>query len=65
MPDTKIKCAETGTEIGPGTGIDIYKWTVTVFHLPDVGKEQLLKIYGAQTSEFAKRVVKNLSAIGE
>jgi len=65
MPEKKIKCAETGIEIGPGTGIDIYKYTVAVFNLPDIGKEQLLKLYGSQTTEFAKRVIANLTQKGE
>jgi hypothetical protein len=63
MIQTKIKCAETGVEIGPGTGIDIYKWTVTTFGLPDVGVDQLLKLYKGKTDERATRILKNLAAI--
>lgn len=62
MPDKKTKCAESGVEIGPGTGIDIYKHTIAVFSLPDVGREQLLKTYGPQTTERARRIVANLTA---
>jgi len=61
VPEAKKKCAETGVEIGPGTAIDAYKWTITVFSLPDVGREQLLKTYGPQTNERARRIVANLT----
>lgn len=62
MPEAKKKCAETGVEIGPGTGINAYKWTITVFGLPDVGREQLLETYGPQTTERARRIVANLTS---
>lgn len=61
MTEEKKRCAETGLEIGPGTRHDAYKHTVSVFHLPDLGREQLLKLYKGQTTEAAKRIVKNLS----
>lgn len=61
MPDKKKFCAETGKEIGPAVGIDVYKYTVSTFHLPNLGREQLLKIYGDQKSEYARRIVKNLT----
>jgi len=65
MTPKTIKCAETGTLIGAGTGIDIYKWTITTFHLPDIGVERLLKDYGDKTDERSKRIVANLSALKE
>jgi len=60
MPEEKKNCSECGTAIGPGTDIDVYKHTVSCFHLPDIGKDQLLKIHGARTDEYSKRIVKNL-----
>jgi len=63
MSNNAIKCAECGTPIGPGTGNDIYKHTVACFHLPDIGREQLLKLYEGQTSDYARRIVQNLKAM--
>ena len=62
MAEKQIKCAECGTPIGPGTGIDIYKHTVTCFSLPDIGLEQLLKLFQGQNTDYARRVVANLTA---
>jgi hypothetical protein len=58
-----IKCAECGKQIGPGVGIDIYKHTVHCFHLPDIGVEQLLRLYSGQTSDYARRIVQNLKEV--
>ena len=63
MSDKVIICAECGARIGPGTGIDVYKHTVSCFNLPDVGREQLLKMYQGQKTDYAKRIVANLRAM--
>jgi len=60
MPEEKKNCSECGTAIGPGTGIDIYKHTISCFHLPDSGRDELLKIWSAKPGDYAKRIVKNL-----
>jgi hypothetical protein len=63
MDEKKIYCAECGKEIGPGTRTDIYKHTVACFHLEDLGREQLLKLYEGQRTEYARRIVQNLKAM--
>jgi len=62
MADKQIICSECGTPIGPGTHYDVYKHTVACFHLPDIGREQLLKLYEGQKTDYAQRIVKNLKA---
>ena len=56
------KCAECGAVLDGEHGLDSYKHTVTCFHLPDIGREGIVKLLKGRTDLYAVRALKNLTA---
>lgn len=53
-------CAECGIPIGDDVGVSVYKHTVSCFHLKDLGKEQVIKEFSDNKSDYAQRILQNL-----